>query len=72
MSSKHVAERDTAEHLKLIADISEVTALLAESPDLEGFLDRAVTMVADHLVADVCSIYLYDEETRLLTLSATC
>ncbi len=67
-----MAERDTAEHLKLIADISEVTALLAESPDLEGFLDRAVTMVADHLVADVCSIYLYDEETRLLTLSATC
>jgi len=64
-------EREVTEHLKLIADISEVTALLAESPDLQGFLDRAVVMVADHLDAAVCSIYLYDDKSRQLTLSAT-
>jgi phosphotransferase system enzyme I (PtsP) len=63
--------RNVAEHLKLMTDISEVSALLAESPDLQGFLDRAVGLVADHLVADVCSIYLYDEETQMLSLAAT-
>jgi phosphotransferase system, enzyme I, PtsP len=64
-------ERNIAEHLKLMADIGEVTALLAESPDLQGFLDRAVVMVSDHLRAEVCSIYLYDERSHLLSLSAT-
>ncbi len=54
-----------------MTDISEVTALLADSPDLQGFLDRAVTMVAEHLATDVCSIYLYDDDERTLTLSAT-
>jgi phosphotransferase system enzyme I (PtsP) len=63
--------RNVAEHLKLMADISEVSALLAESPDLQGFLDRAVGLVAEHLVADVCSVYLYDEDTQMLTLGAT-
>jgi phosphotransferase system enzyme I (PtsP) len=66
-----MSERDATEHFKLMADISEVTALLAESPDLQGFLDRAVVMVADHLRAQVCSIYLYDDSTRILSLSAT-
>ena len=55
-----------------MVDLGEVTALLSESPDLQGFLDRAVAMVADHLGTEVCSIYLYNEETRLLTLKATC
>ncbi len=65
------AKRNGDEHLQLMVDFGEVTALLAGSTDLQGFLDSTVQMVADHLQTEVCSIYLYDEDTRLLTLSAT-
>jgi len=58
-------------HLGLLADVSEVVALLAGSTDLEGFLQRTVVMVAEHLQADVCSIYLYNDATKLLTMRAT-
>ncbi len=58
-------------HLGLLADVSEVVALLAGSTDLEGFLHRTVAMVSTHLAADVCSIYLYNDATKLLTLRAT-
>jgi len=66
-----VSAKTVEEHFGLLADISEISALLSDSPDLQGFLDRAVLMVADHLHAQVCSIYLYDEDSRLLTLRAT-
>ncbi len=59
------------EHFGLMADIGEISALLSDSPDLQGFLDRTVRMVAKHLHAQVCSIYLYDEDSRVLTLRAT-
>jgi len=59
------------DHFSLLADIGEISAILSESPDLQGFLDRCVLMVANHLHAEVCSIYLYDEDARELTLRAT-
>jgi phosphotransferase system enzyme I (PtsP) len=58
-------------HIGLLADAGEVLSLLAGSTDVASFLDRTVAMVAEHLHADVCSIYLYDEATRRLTLAAT-
>ncbi len=58
-------------HLGLLADASEVLTLVAGSTDVASFLDRTVAMVAEHLNADVCSIYLYDEVTSRLTLAAT-
>ena len=58
-------------HLGLLADVSEVVALLAGSTDLQGFLQRTVVMVAEHLHADVCSVYLYNDTTKLLSLHAT-
>ncbi len=64
-------KKTVEEHFGLLADIGEISALLSESPDLQGFLDRAVLMVAAHLHAQVCSIYLYDEDSRLLTLRST-
>lgn len=66
MTARHIDD-----HLKQVADISEITALLSESPDIQGFLNRAVIMVAEHLAADVCSIYLFGDSTRQLVLSAT-
>jgi len=66
-----VSAKTAEEHFGLLADIGEISALLSESPDLQGFLDRCVVMVANHLSAAVCSIYLYDEDSRMLTLRAT-
>jgi len=66
-----VSAKTAEEHFGLLADIGEISLLLSESPDLQGFLDRCVVMVANHLNAEVCSIYLYDEDSRMLTLRAT-
>lgn len=66
-----MSEKTAEEHFGFLADIGEISALLSESPDLQGFLDRTVRMVADHLHAQVCSIYLYDEDSHTLTLRAT-
>ena len=49
-------------HLHLLCDISELIALLTVSENIENFLQRTVEMVARHMDADVCSIYLYDEK----------
>lgn len=66
-----MSAKTAEEHFGLLADIGEISALLSESPDLQGFLDRCVIMVANHLNAEVCSIYLYDDDSRMLTLRAT-
>jgi phosphotransferase system, enzyme I, PtsP len=59
------------DHFTLLADIGAISAILSESSDLQGFLDRAVVMVASHLRAEVCSIYLYNEESGQLVLRST-
>ena len=58
-------------HLHLLCDVSELIALLTVSEDIENFLQRTVDMVARHMDADVCSIYLYDEKSEELVLRAT-
>ena len=52
-------------------EFNKISELLERSGSLQSFLDRAVLMVAESLNADVCSIYLYNELTGLLTLRAT-
>ena len=59
------------EHYSLVCDIGELSALFHEALDLSTFLQRTATMVAVHVDAEVCSIYLYDPSDRELTLSAT-
>ena len=58
-------------HLGLLCDIGELNALFAGSDNIEAFLQQIVTMVANHIHADVCSIYLYSEDTKELVLKAT-
>jgi hypothetical protein len=36
------AQRNVDDHYSLLADIGEVSSILSESSDLQGFLDRAV------------------------------
>jgi phosphotransferase system enzyme I (PtsP) len=59
------------EYAKLLLDIEELNHLFRESVSLSTLLDKTVQLVAAHFKADVCSIYLYDDETDTLTLSAT-
>jgi len=58
-------------HTKLLCDIGELNHLFRDSVSIENFLQQIVDMVGDHMKADVCSIYLYDETEKLLTLKAT-
>jgi phosphotransferase system, enzyme I, PtsP len=62
------AERD---YLSLLYDIGELSGLIRESTGIQNLLDRTVATISERLQADVCSIYLYDEETRELVLKAT-
>jgi phosphotransferase system enzyme I (PtsP) len=58
-------------HIHLLCDISELIVLLSGSEDIENFLQRMIEMVARHMDADVCSIYLYEEKSKELVLKAT-
>ena len=58
-------------HLGLLCDIGELNALFAGSDNIEAFLQQIVVMVANHIRADVCSIYLYNEDSKELVLKAT-
>jgi len=58
-------------HLGLLCDIGELNALFAGSDNISTFLQQIVIMVAKHINADVCSIYLFDDETEELVLKAT-
>ena len=55
----------------LLCDVGELNALFAGSDNIEAFLQQIVGMVADHIRADVCSIYLYKEDSKELVLKAT-
>jgi len=64
-------KRKDRHHLHLLCDISELAALLTVSEDIKIFLQRTVEMIARHMNADVCSIYLYNEISGDLVLDAT-
>ncbi|MFP4163756.1 MAG: phosphoenolpyruvate--protein phosphotransferase [Chitinispirillaceae bacterium] len=59
------------DHIQLICDIGEITEVFAETQNIESFLQKIVDMVANHMDAAVCSVYLYDEDRRELVLRAT-
>ena len=59
------------ENVEMICDVAELSALFEKSSSLDDFLQSAVSTVAWHMKAAVCSIYIYDDATRMLTLRAT-
>jgi phosphotransferase system enzyme I (PtsP) len=59
------------DHLNLLCDIGDLATLLTGSSNIENFLQRTAVMVAKHLEAEVCSIYLFDDQSRELVLKAT-
>ena len=59
------------DHIKLLCDIGELSWIFSDSSSIETFLQKIVQMVAKHMNADVCSIYLYNEDRQQLILAAT-
>ncbi|MBF0569735.1 MAG: phosphoenolpyruvate--protein phosphotransferase [Candidatus Omnitrophica bacterium] len=59
------------DHSKLICDIGELTALFTDTASLDTLLQKIVGMVSAHMEADVCSIYLYYDDSQELVLKAT-
>lgn len=64
-------EKKKRSHLNLLFDIGQLTDLLRETSDISNFLKRATELVAHHLDADVCSIYLYEDANADLVLKGT-
>ena len=58
-------------HTQLICDIGELVGLFVDTTSLEAFLQKIVEMVSEHMGSEVCSIYLFYEETQELVLKAT-
>jgi len=59
------------DNVDLICSIGELAGLFEKSQSLEDFLQTVVNIVAYHMHAAVCSVYLYEEETNELVLTAT-
>ena len=59
------------DHLNLLCDLTDLTAIVTADADIETFLAGAAGLVAKHLKAHVCSIYLFDGNSRDLVLNAT-
>lgn len=58
------------DNVDLICDVAELTTLFERSQSLDDFLQTVVSVVAWHMKAAVCSIYLYDESNEELVLRA--
>jgi len=58
------------DNVALMCDIGELVGLFDFEAGLDAFLAKAVSTVAWHMRAAVCSIYLYEPETQELVLRA--
>jgi phosphotransferase system enzyme I (PtsP) len=68
--SKTRIKKTKTKHLGLICTISELSHLMAQSKDIDSFLERVVRLVAAHMRAHVGSIYLLEPTTGILVLKA--
>ena len=63
-----MAALDSIALINAVADLAE---LLGRTSTIEGFLADLVKVIADNMHAQVCSVYLYDEDQQRLVLRAT-
>ena len=59
------------DHTRLMCDVGELSGLFSDATSLQAFLQKTVEMVVDRMQSDVCSIYLYHEDSGELVLTAT-
>jgi phosphotransferase system enzyme I (PtsP) len=70
-ASGGVQRKGSMDHLKLLCDIGELNWIFSDRASTKAFLQKIVGIVATHMQADVCSIYLFDEGKCELVLQAT-
>lgn len=58
-------------NVDLICDISELAGLFERTQSLSDFLHKVVSIIAYHMKAAVCSVYLFDDKAQEVILSAT-
>ena len=58
------------DNVELICSIGELAGLFEKSTSLQNFLQTAVSIVAYHMRAAVCSVYLLEDETNDLVMRA--
>lgn len=58
------------DNVALVCDMGELAGLFEKSAHIEDFLRNATSIVAYHMKAAVCSIYLYHPEEQALVLTA--
>ncbi len=58
------------DNVDLICSVGELASLFESGAGLNGFLQKVVSLVAYHMKAAVCSVYLFDESTQELVLTA--
>jgi len=56
---------------KLVGDIGELTELFTNATNLNALLQNIVEMIVFHMEADICLLYLFDDDTQMLTLKAS-
>ncbi len=59
--------KDTVE---LVCNVGELVSLFESKSGIEGFLQKVISLVAYHMKAAVCSVFMYDEATQELVLTA--
>jgi phosphotransferase system enzyme I (PtsP) len=58
------------DHIHLLLNIGELNWVFKDSSDIDALLQNIVKMVARHMKADVCSIYINDEKKDELVMRA--
>jgi len=58
-------------NVDLMYNISELANIFHETQSIPRMLNKTVDIVSSHMHSDVCSIYLYDENSKELVLKAT-
>ena len=59
------------DNVDLICDIGELAGLFERTQSLADFLQKVVSIIAYHMKAAVCSVYLFNDKTQEVVLSAT-
>ncbi len=59
------------DQIKLLCDIGELNHLFRDSASVESILHEIVELVSEHIRAEVCTIWLYDEDSDELVVRAT-
>lgn len=63
-----MAHLDSVALINAVADLSEI---LGRRDNIDTFLQDLVRLLSEHTRTDVCSVYLYDVEAKILVLRAT-